>query len=64
MILLQEGETFAGSDGDLAFARLELPGEDLKERGFAGAVGSDQAVTVPFGKFDIDVFKQGFFPHA
>lgn len=64
MILLQEGEALAGSNCDLALAWFELTGQDLKERRLAGAVSADQAVAVPFGEFDIDIFEQGLLSHT
>ena len=30
--------------------------------GLSGAVGTNQTITVAFGKFNIDIFKQRFFP--
>ncbi len=64
MILLQEGEAVAGSEDDFPACRLQLSGKDLQERRLPGSVGSDQAIAVPFGKLDVHIFKQRFFPNA
>ena len=60
MVLLQEGETLARGNGDTALGGFQLSGKDLQKSGFSGSVGSDQAVTVPFCEFNIDIFKQCF----
>ena len=61
MVLLQEGESLARSDHNISIGRFELPGKDFKESRFTGTVCSDQTVAVAFGKFDVDILKEGFF---
>ena len=61
LVLLQEGETLAGCHGDSAVGGIQLSGQDLEEGGFAGAVGTDDPVAVPFRKFDGNVFKKCSF---
>ena len=57
LVLLQEGETFSRSNGDLPVGRLELPGQDLQKGRLSRAVGADDAVAVSFGEFDVHIFK-------
>ena len=64
MVLLQEGESLARSDHNISIGRFELPGKDFKESRFTGTVCSDQAVAVAFGKFDVDILKEGFFANT
>lgn len=58
LILLEDGHSGLGVDIDVAGARLELTGEDLQERGFAGAVGADDAIAVAGGKLQVHLGKQ------
>ena len=47
-----------GPDAHRPLVGFDLPGKDLQEGRFAGAVGADKAVAVTGGELDIDVFKQ------
>ena len=58
LILLEDGHSGLGVNIDVAGARLELTGEDLQERGFAGAVGADDAIAVAGGKLQVHLGKQ------
>jgi hypothetical protein len=60
VVLLQEGQTLSGRDDDLALAGLKLPVQDFEEGGFAGAVCTDDSVTVSFREFDVDVLEKCF----
>ena len=64
VVLLQEGESLARSDHNISIGRFELPGKDFKESRFTGTVCSDQTVAVAFGKFDVDILKEGFFANT
>ena len=64
MILLQERKTLARGNDHITARRLQLTGQDLQKCGFSGTVGTDQSVTVSFGKFDIDIFKKCLFSKA
>ena len=64
MVLLQEGESLARSDHNISIGRFELSGKDFKESRFTGTVCSDQTVAVAFGKFDVDILKEGFFANT
>src|SRR6185295_2829443 len=59
--LAQDADAQALGDVDRAGGRLGVAGEDHEEGGFAGAVGTDQAVTVAGGQLDGDVFEEGAF---
>ena len=58
LILLEDGHSGLGVNIDAAGARLELTGEDLQERGFAGAVGADDAIAVAGEKLQVNVLEQ------
>ena len=58
LILLEDGHSGLGVNIDAAGARLELAGEDLQERGLAGAVGADDTVAVAGGKLQVHLGKQ------
>ena len=47
-----------GLQHDIAGALLELAAEHLHERGFAAAVGADQAVAIAVGELDGDLFEE------
>ena len=64
VILLQEGDPVPGRDRDAPGRGVQLPGKDLQERGLSGSVRADQAVAVPLGKLDVDIFKKRLFPDA
>src|SRR5690625_4134130 len=51
---LQTSDVFA-EDGDRAHARLDEPGEEVEERGLAGAVRTDQRVHITFDDPEVDV---------
>ena len=57
MVLLQDGETLARCDDDVAVGRLELSGENLQKRRLSGAVRTDETIAVALGKFDVYIFK-------
>ena len=57
MILLQEGETLSRGNDDFAIGGIQLAGQNLQEGRLSCAVGSDKAVAVALGKFDIDIFE-------
>src|SRR6202041_3284447 len=60
LVLIQLAETHAGLQHDVAGARFEIAPQQLHERGLAGAVRPDQAIAIPVGKLDRDLFEEGF----
>ena len=56
LVLPQDAEFARADDG--AFLGVELAGEDLHKRGFAGAVGAGEAVAAAGDKADTDIFKE------
>ena len=61
VILLQERKTLSRCDHNVAVGGLKLSGQDLQKSRFSCAVGANETVAVSFCKFDVDIFKQGFF---
>ena len=57
-ILGDVGEARAAAQHQIAGVGLDAPGEDLQQRGLAGAVGSDQAEAVAFLDAEGDAAKQ------
>ena len=64
LVLFQEGQSLSLGNGNSAVGGIQLSAEDLKESGLSGAVGTDDAVAVSFGEFDVDIFKQGFLAES
>ena len=58
---LQEGETLARRDDDLAVCGVQLSGKNFQKGGLSCAVGSDQAVAVALGELNVNIFEQSFF---
>ena len=58
VILLQNGHPLFLGDDDLTGGGFQIPGEDPQEGGFAGAVGTDDAVAVAGDELQIHVFEQ------
>ena len=58
LILAQLTDALVRVERHVAQRRLKIAAEDLHKRGFAAAVGANQAVAVAAAKFDGDVFKQ------
>ena len=56
LVLAEHAELARADDG--ALLRVELAGEDLHEGGFAGAVGSGEAVAAAGDKGDADVLEE------
>ena len=57
MVLLQEGETLAGSDNYLTLGRLQFTGQNPQKCGLAGAVRADQTVAMTGNELNINIFK-------
>ena len=47
--------------GNLSGIGFDFTGQDLQEGGFARAVGTDEAIAIAGGEFDVDVFEQNAF---
>src|SRR5581483_8436393 len=62
LILLEGAETSPGLQHHVARALLELAAQDLHQRGFAAAVGADQAVAVAVGEFGRDLLEERLGP--
>ena len=62
LVLLEDRQSLAFRDGDLACGRVNLSGEDIEERGFARTIGADEAVAIAGGEDDVDLGKE--FPLA
>jgi hypothetical protein len=45
-------------NNDLAGGGLQIAGEDAQKRGFAGAVGADDAVAVAGSEFQVNMLKK------
>ena len=58
LVLLEHGQALAGRHFHRAGVGLQLAGQDFQERGFARAVGPDEAVAVARQEFGGNVFKQ------
>ena len=58
LVLLQHGEALGGVDGDGAVGGFQFPGENAQERGFAGAVGADDAVAVAGQELQVHVLEK------
>jgi hypothetical protein len=58
VVLLQDADPQPLRNDDVPGGLLELPGEDLQQRGLAGAVRADQPVTVAAGEFQRDILEQ------
>ena len=58
LVLLQDGHADVGQNVNLAGGGFQLTGENAQKRGFAGAVGADDAVAVALGKLQIHMGKQ------
>ena len=59
VVLLQDGHPLVGRDDDLAAGGLQVAGEDAEEGGLPRAVGSDDAVAVAGGEFQVHMLEQG-----
>ena len=64
MVLLQERETLARCDNNLAIGGIQFTGEDFQKSRLTCAVGSDETIAVTLCKFDIYILKQGFFTYS
>ena len=58
VVLREDREAFAGTEGDGAVSGGELAGEDAHERRLAGAVGADDAVAIAVGESKVDVLEE------
>jgi len=58
LVLVELAETQAGLQHHIADALLELAAEHFHQRGFAGAVRADEAVTIAVREFDGDVLEE------
>jgi hypothetical protein len=58
LVLIQLAQPHSGLQHDVAGARLEIPAQDLHERGFAGTVGADEPVTIAVGELDRDLLEE------
>ena len=58
LVLTQFAETFIRIEGDRTRRRLQIASEDFHESRFAGTVGPDETITVPFPEFDGNIFEQ------
>ena len=58
VVLTQNCHAFAGGDDHFARGRLQLAGQHLEERRFAGSVRANDAVAVSGGEFDVDVLEE------
>ncbi len=58
VILLQYRHTLAWGNLNGAFGWLNIPAQELQESGFAGTVGTDNAIAVAWGKFNRYILKQ------
>ena len=61
MILLQDGEAFAGRDVNDAARRFDLAREELEEGRFARTVCSNNAVAVAGREFQVDILVEDAF---
>ncbi len=61
VVLRKHGEPFAGAEGHEAVGGGELAGEHAHQRGLAGAVGTDDAVAVPFVEGQVYVLEECSF---
>ena len=57
-VLLQGNDLYPRTDRACAFVRLDLPGDDFEQRGFARAVASDQRQPVALTNVDVKVFEE------
>jgi hypothetical protein len=62
LILAQLTDSLTGIDIDIARGRLQIAAKYFHKRGFARAVGADQAIAIAVAEFDRNIFKQGFGP--
>ena len=58
LVLLQHAHTGLGVDVDRALGGFDLPGDDFQKRGFARAVGADDAVAVAAGELQVRLGEQ------
>ena len=61
VVLLQERKTLARGDDDIAVGGLQFTGKNLQEGRLSGTVGSDEAIAVALGEFDIYILETGLF---
>ena len=58
MVLLEYGHPHARFEGYVPGGRVEIARKDAQERGFARAVGADDAVAIARREFEIHILKQ------
>jgi len=58
MVLLENGQPGLRGDDDLSCVGLNFAREDFQKRRFSCAVGPNEAVAVPRGKFEVDFLEQ------
>ena len=58
LVLTQFAKPFARIEHDGSGSRFQITAQNFHEGRFAGAIGSDQAITVSFAELDGYVFKQ------
>ncbi len=61
MVLLQNGKTLSGRNGDIAVRRFQRAGQNLQKSRFSRAVCANQTIAVSFRKFDVYILKESLF---
>jgi hypothetical protein len=62
VILPENSHSLAGRDDDLSGVRLDFAGENLEKSRFAGAIGTNDAVTVAGSEFYVDFLEENLVP--
>ena len=62
LVLAQFAKTLVCVEHDIAGRRLKIAAQNFHERGFAAAVGADQAIAITLAELDRNIFKQGLRP--
>ena len=60
LVLVQLAQAQPGLQHHFACARLQVPAQDLHQRGLATAVGADQAIAVAIGELDRNLLEERF----